>query len=308
MNPIQLVMRGAADWGSMRRGVTFLFRGVLLFALGMPLAAYVFHVYSNTNLFGGSPPGSAVLGFLAVIGGLITLVGGPLLILGGAFLLASIPAESRRGRWAAWGVVCIPALLLMMTFLGWAIHQLSIPRAPVVHEPVQPPLPPNASQWDSIVGPPNAQALPAPPTPPLVKPRQVWGIDVDVILGYAAFLAVASGLFGWSLCITHILRVAARSWGDSALSRWFSIFFIVAWCTITVGGLFIGKWGYFDWEPALLQRITDACLPELTGEQILYSATVVLLGLMSWQMVLLGKLLRDLKWPQSDPALRCSPA
>ena len=57
----------------------------------------------------------------------------------------------------------------------------------------------------------------APLALPLVKPRQVWGIDVDVILSYAAFLAVAGGLFCWSLCITHILRAAAQSW---AIGPW----------------------------------------------------------------------------------------
>jgi hypothetical protein len=135
-----------------------------------------------------------------------------------------------------------------------------------------------------------------------VKPRQVWGIDVDVILSYATFIAVAGGLFCWSLCITHILRTAAQSWRDPALSRWFLIFFIAAWCISAVGGLFIGKWGYFDWEPAMLQRITDACLPELSGTEILYSVSVVLLGLMSLQIVLLRKLLRDLNRLQSGPA------
>lgn len=136
----------------------------------------------------------------------------------------------------------------MMAFLGWAIHQLSIPKAPAVHEQIEPPLSPNASLRDSVVGPPNAQAQPAPLAPPLVRPRQAWGIAVDVILGYAAFLAAAGGLFCWSLCITHILREAAQSWGDQDLSRWFLIFFIAAWCIFAVWGALVGKWGFYNWN------------------------------------------------------------
>jgi hypothetical protein len=275
---------------------------MVLFSLGILLAIFAFYEWaSHWSLHGGSPPGSEVLGFLAVIGGGITLIGGPLFILAGAFMLTGIPSASGIGRWASEGVVIIPMILIAVLLSGQVVRLATTPRAQTNSVQAQPPLPPDASLWDSIVGPANRQAQPPPPAPPLMIAPQIWRIDVKVILNFASGFAVAGALFSWTLCVIHILRAAAQNWSHQALSRRFLALFVAAWCIIAI-------WGFCYLDSTALERLTDPWFPGHTENEILFtSAPVILLGLLVWCLILLRQLMRHPGSAQIGSAVESSP-
>jgi len=104
----------------MRWGLVSLLGGMLLFTLGIVVTALCLLVVAFTWTGRAAPPGSEVWFFLAGIGGVICLVGA-LVLLFGVFLLASIPAASGAGRWASWGVVCLPVLIAILASRLWVI-------------------------------------------------------------------------------------------------------------------------------------------------------------------------------------------
>jgi hypothetical protein len=300
VNPIDLVLHGAPDWNPVRQGVTMLFRGMCLVALGLLLAAYAFYdVSTHWTLNGGSGHegvAGVLLGAFAVISGAVTFIGAPLLALIGVFKLAGIPATPVGRRWASCGAAGVPVAIVALGLTGATLRPANFSRpAPTVQQAAAP-LPENASLWDAMVGAPNTGA-PPPEAPPLAKPRLILGLDAKVIALSAAIFVLVAALFHWTLCIIHLLRTAAHRWGARSLSRQFLIFFIVAWCISAV-------WGFFELDQEALEPITNTSFPFQTGSQILFTAApIFVFGLVIWFLVMLRKLARQLNSSQTDAAL-----
>ncbi len=115
MEQLETDMRSAAGWKPSRSGLKFQIVGVYVHLLGMVLSGFV--VGMVLSGFGIKPGDFCVTIFF--IGSVLALLG-PVLVLVSLFWLARIPAATKVGRWAPWGMCSLPASIgILVTIIAF---------------------------------------------------------------------------------------------------------------------------------------------------------------------------------------------